>query len=136
MEMRFDNLKIINNEKYKICRSSDYNFIFNKKTGFFARWGKTKKEDPLCGPSPEILDLEISSGGDCKGKCPFCYKCNGEDGDPTHNMTFEEFKIIFDKMPPTLTQIAFGIMDITTNPDLETLQLEGVTITLKKRQAE
>ena len=32
-------------------------------------------------------------------------------------MTFDEFKIIFDKMPKTLTQIAFGIMDIKTNPD-------------------
>jgi MoaA/NifB/PqqE/SkfB family radical SAM enzyme len=32
-------------------------------------------------------------------------------------MTFDEFKTIFDKMPKTLTQIAFGIMDISTNPD-------------------
>ena len=46
-----------------------------------------------------------------------CYKCNGEDGDDTHNMTFDEFKIIFHKLPKTLTQIAFGIMDIKTNPD-------------------
>ncbi len=104
----------------KLLSSENYNFIYNKVTGFFARWGKTTKteDDPQMSPfGPEILDLEISSGGDCKGKCPFCYKCNGEDGDPTHNMTFEEFKIIFDKMPPVLTQIAFGIMDIQTNPD-------------------
>ena len=117
MDMQFNNLKIFDNRKYKVCKSSDYNFVFNKETGFFVRWGKNQKDDPQYGPSPEILDLEISAGGDCLGKCPFCYKCNGEDGDPTHNMTFEEFKTIFDKLPPTLTQIAFGIMNITTNPD-------------------
>ena len=47
-----------------------------------------------------------------------CYKSNGGD-QPTHNMTFNEFKIIFSKLtePPILTQIAFGIMNISTNPD-------------------
>jgi len=104
----------------KILRSENYNYNYNKDTGYFERWGKTTEpiDDPQVSPfGPEILDLEISSGGDCQGKCPFCYKCNGEAGDPTHNMTFEEFKIIFDKMPKILTQIAFGIMDIQTNPD-------------------
>ena len=107
--------------------SDDYNFIFNKENGFFIRWGKNLKDDPQCSPfGAEILDLEISSGGDCKGNCPFCYKSNGGD-QPTHNMTFDEFKTIFNKMPhykdkngekiPLLTQIAFGIMDISTNPD-------------------
>jgi hypothetical protein len=32
-------------------------------------------------------------------------------------MTFETFKTIFDKMPKTLTQIAFGITGLQTNPD-------------------
>ncbi len=113
--MQFNNLKIFDNEKYKICKSSDYNFIFDKETGFFARWGTTREEDPQYGPSPELLDLEISTGK-CSGKCPFCYKGNGEDIN-THHMTFEEFKIIFHKMPPTLTQIAFGICDVDSNPD-------------------
>ncbi len=113
--MQFDNLKIIDSKKYKICKSSDYNFIFNKDTGFFARWGKTKKGDPEYGPSPEILDLEISSGK-CNGRCEFCYKDNGAD-ENTHHMTLEEFKTIFNKMPKTLTQIAFGICDISSNPD-------------------
>jgi len=102
----------------KILRSENYNFIYHKDTGFFARWGKTTEDDPQMSPfGPEILDLEISSGGDCQGQCPFCYKSNGAEGAPTYNMTFEEFKIIFNKMPPVLTQIAFGIMDIQTNPD-------------------
>ena len=30
----------------KLLRSENYNFIYDKETGFFARWGKTtKKED-------------------------------------------------------------------------------------------
>lgn len=115
MDMQFDNLKIIENKKYKICKSSDYNFIFNKENGFFARWGKTKNDDPQYGPSPEILDLEISSGK-CSGMCKFCYKDNGEDFNTKH-MTLEEFKVIFHKIPKTLTQIAFGICDVDSNPD-------------------
>lgn len=45
-----------------------------------------------------------------------CYKGNGGNA-PVHNLSFDEFKIILDKMPPLLTQIAFGIMNISTNPD-------------------
>ncbi len=26
-------------------RSEDYNFIFDRKTGFFARWGKMQEDD-------------------------------------------------------------------------------------------
>jgi hypothetical protein len=46
-----------------------------------------------------------------------CYKCNGGN-QLTHNMTLNEFKTIFDKMPKLLTQIAFGIMNCHTNPDM------------------
>jgi len=92
-------MKIVETRNEKLLRSENYNYAYNKNTGFFARWGKTPQDDPQMSPfGPEILDLEISSGGDCMGKCPFCYKCNGEAGDPTHNMTFEEFKIIFDNL--------------------------------------
>ena len=110
-------MKIVETDLMKICRSESYNFFFNKKTGFFMRCGENVSDDPDFSPfGPEILDLEISSGGDCKGNCSFCYKCNGGD-QPTHNMTIEEFKIILSKMPNVLTQIAFGIMDVQTNPD-------------------
>jgi len=33
-------------------------------------------------------------------------------------MSFETFKVIFDKLPKNLTQIAFGIGDINANPDM------------------
>jgi hypothetical protein len=67
-------------------------------------------------PAPEILDFEISYGGDCLGNCPMCYKDNSGP-QPTVNLSFEDFKTILDKMPPLLTQVAFGIMNISTNPD-------------------
>lgn len=110
------NFKILENSTSKHVRSESYNYSFDKVTGRFARWGKTQEDDPHMAPAPEILDLEISTGGDCLGNCPFCYKANGGD-QPTHNMTFDEFKTVFHKMPRTLTQIAFGIMNINTNPD-------------------
>lgn len=101
----------------KSFKSSIYNYNFDKTNGFFMRWGENKNDDPLFSPfGPEILDLEISSGGDCLGNCRFCYKGNG-GSQKTHNMTLDEFKVIFHKMPKTLTQIAFGIMNISTNPD-------------------
>ena len=93
----------------------DYNYVFNLKDGTFTRWGRTYEEDPPFAPGNEILDLEISTG-QCMGACEFCYKANGKTQN-AHHMTLEQFKIIFNKMPPTLTQIAFGLTDITANPD-------------------
>ena len=114
--MEFKNLRIIENKKCKIVRSSDYNYNFYKKTGYFERWGETYDKDPLYAPAPEILDLEISTicKGIGSGPCKWCYKSNTQKGD---NMSFETFKKIFHKLPPTLTQIAFGIGDIDGNPD-------------------
>lgn len=41
---------IFETPKQKIVRSKGYNYEFNKKTGFFARWGKVKEDDPLFSP--------------------------------------------------------------------------------------
>lgn len=108
---------VADNPERKLLSSPTYNFVYDKKTGFFMRWGKSIDDDPQFSPfGPEIMDLEISSGGDCLGRCPFCYKKNGAATD-TYNMPFHHFKTIFDKMPKVLTQIAFGIMNISTHPD-------------------
>jgi len=96
--------------------SSDesYHSIFDKKTGFFFRWGETFKDDPdWCEYGPEIADIEISTI--CHNGCKFCYKSNTSCG--TY-MTLETFKDVFDKLPKTVSQIAFGIGDIDSNPDL------------------
>jgi sulfatase maturation enzyme AslB (radical SAM superfamily) len=96
----------------KTCQASDgsYNYKFDKITGEFRRWGKTIDDDPEYSPAgPEILDIEISSGK-CSGNCKFCYKGNSVNQDAV-NMTFETFKKIIDKLPKTLTQVAFGICD-------------------------
>lgn len=97
----------------KIYQSPAYNFIFNGVTGYFIRWGKTLNDDPDRAPVPEIMDIEISTI--CKQGCAFCYKSNTSKGE---YMSLETFKKVFAKLPKSLTQIAFGIGDLTGNPDL------------------
>lgn len=98
----------------KSMSSKGYNYIFNVKTGFFARWGTTVNEDPQFSElGPEIADIEISTV--CSKGCPWCYKSNVKDG---KNMSFETFDSIIKKFPQILCQIAFGIGDVDANPDL------------------
>lgn len=113
----------INNVLHALCdtpdkksvRSASYNYDFDKRTGHFARWGATLDDDPTFAPTgPEILDIEISVDG-CPNGCNFCYK--GNTPKPATNMSFETFKTIIDKFSKTLTQVAFGITGIQTNPD-------------------
>jgi len=105
---------IAESKNYKILKSPEYNYIFDYRNGNFMRWGKTKDDDPQYSSfGPEIMDIEISTI--CKKACKWCYKSNTAKG--TY-MTFSTFVKIFEKFPKTLTQIAFGIGDITGNPDL------------------
>ena len=110
MDMQFNNKTIVETKDTKIFRSSDYNYNFNKKTGFFARWGKTKEDDPLYGPSPEIADIEITTK--CMGVggklCPFCYKSNTPNG---KNMSFDTFKKMIDKFPTYPQKLIMIIVD-------------------------
>jgi len=107
----------------KVVKSEKYNYVFNNKDGFFARWGETKEDDPEMSPfGPEIADIEISTVCNGIGKtvdsrkpCPWCYKSNTGCGE---NMNLETFKEVFHKLPRNLTQIAFGIGDLDGNPDL------------------
>jgi len=97
----------------KFC-SENYNYVFNAENGYFARWGKTLEDNPDYSPAgPEILDLELSTI--CHRSCSWCYKSNTKSG---KNMSLETFKIILDKFPKTLTQVALGIGDVDANPDL------------------
>lgn len=105
--------------KIKQYRSKDYNFVFNKEDGTFIRWGKTPEDDPSYSPiGPEIADIEITTS--CNGingkLCKFCYKGNSPNGT---FMSLETFKKVFDRLPKTLTQIAFGVdSQCSTNPDV------------------
>lgn len=110
-------IKIIDNLKTKKLVSPHYNFVFDKKTGFFARWGKTLGDNPEFG-LPEIADIEVTTiCHGAKGKlCQFCYKGNTSHG---KNMSLETFKRLFEKLPKSVTQIAFGAdANGTSNPDL------------------
>lgn len=121
LESKVKTATIIDTKNQKRLKSEDYNFVFNRENGYFARWGKTQNDidDPKFSPfGPEILDLEVSTvcSGTDQGPCKHCYKSNTPKGE---YMTFETFKSILDKMPKTLTQIAFGIGDMNSCPDLE-----------------
>jgi hypothetical protein len=110
-------MRIMESKDNKLVQSPSYNYIFDKTSGTFIRWGTTTLDDPPFSPyGPEILDLEISSGK-CSGNCLFCYKKNGVN-EPEVHMTFEQFKTILDKIPKNLTQIAFGVCDAHSNPDM------------------
>jgi sulfatase maturation enzyme AslB (radical SAM superfamily) len=92
---------------WKYFNSPDYNYHFNLKTGYFARWGKTFDDDPPYSRfGPEIADIEISTI--CDGHCPYCYKANIDKG---KNMSFDVFKKVIKKINSSnqLTQVAFGL---------------------------
>lgn len=110
--------KLLDNGSYKVFRSSDCNFNFNKVTGQMITWGRELADDPVTAPFPFILDIEV--GEICKGPnnrpCGFCYKAN--TANKGRNMTLAQFQNIIDKMP-WLTQIALGAdAHGTTNPDM------------------
>lgn len=110
--------QIRDTKKYKTLTSEDANYFFNKETGFMASWGRTPEEDALKFPGPTLLDIEVTTI--CRGvdgvPCPFCYKANTPNGT---NMSFETYKKIMDRMPSTLTQVAFGAdAQLESNPDL------------------
>jgi len=105
-------------EIIKSFRSDDFNYVINLTNGMVTRWGKGEDDDPPFSPyGPEIMDLEVSTicGGINNKPCSHCYKNNTSVG---KNMSFETFQKIFHKIPPILTQIAFGIGDLHSNPDL------------------
>ena len=110
---------IRDNQDKKELNSSSYNFKFDKKSGFFMRWGKNKDDDPDYSPyGPEIADIEVTTS--CSGPagkvCVFCYKANTPRGT---NMSFGTFKKVFANLPKTITQIAFGAdANLTSNPDI------------------
>jgi MoaA/NifB/PqqE/SkfB family radical SAM enzyme len=102
---------------WKKCSTPDYNFVFNRKTGLFFRWGKDVKDDPEFSPiGAEILDVEVSTI--CSNGCKFCYKSNKFKG---KNMSLSTFTRLFKKFPKQLTQIALGIGDVDANPDLKSI---------------
>ena len=108
--------------KMTFNESHTYNCFFSKADGLNIRFGKNVEDDPeYCALGPEILDLEVSVNG-CvpvpgSTNCRYCYKNNTNV--PATNMDFETFTKIVNSFPKNLSQIAFGITGLQTNPDLE-----------------
>lgn len=118
--------KVYEDDVYKLYRSDEANYDFNKRDGVALMWGRTVNDDPVKFPSPNILDLEITTkceglheivnGRVVKKLCPYCYKANGYEGE---NMSFETFKKIMDILPKSIQQIAFGAdSTLKSNPDI------------------
>jgi len=63
-------MRIKSGKYIKSVASNDYNYTFDKQTGYFARWGKTREDDPVMAPGFEILDWELSTI--CDNNCRFC----------------------------------------------------------------
>jgi len=117
---------LVDKKKTKIIRSKDgcFNHFFDKETGLSMTWGKNKEDDPTYSPyGPLIADIEITdicfgprNESGIQVPCSFCYKSNTPKG--TY-MTFETYKKLFEKLPKTIGQIAFGIDATgTSNPDM------------------
>ena len=75
----------------------------------------------------EIVDWEISEL--CDANCSFCYKSNVAYSGK--NISFENFKETFKKLPPSVTTIAYGIGTISLCPDLFDI-LNWLSIALTK----
>jgi MoaA/NifB/PqqE/SkfB family radical SAM enzyme len=97
----------------KSYRSEEYNYRFDKQSGCFERWGRTRAEDPVRAPFPEILDIEISTR--CHAGCPHCYKSNTGSGE---EMTPGVFRQLLEVIPDQVTQVALGIGDLSEGCNL------------------
>lgn len=114
---RYKDFTVVESDGGKVLKSENANYYFNKKNGNMITWGKTHEEDAELFPGPTIADIEITTS--CTGVdgvvCPFCYKSNNPNG---KHMTLDTFKKVFEALPKTLTQIAFGAdSKAETNPD-------------------
>lgn len=114
----YDGFIVQEDDDKKTLTSPNANYVFSKKSGMMITWGISHKDEAVMFPAPTILDLEITTS--CTGVggrlCPFCYKANNPNG---KNMSFETFKTILDKLPKSITQIAFGADSKgTANPDM------------------
>ena len=126
--------KIIDSTTHKTCKSAEYNFIFNKQTGFQVEFGATLDADPTYSPyGATIADIEISKvvkkdfevdidrynvvNKACHG-CKFCYK-GANTGQKTISMKTHIFDSLLSKINQNkiLCQVAIGLNKISTCPD-------------------
>lgn len=111
--------KYLDDSFKKVYMSEDFNYFFNKNTGYTITYGVNKNHNPEVCPFPMIADIEITekcSGPGTDGPCKFCYKSNTANKGAV--MSLDLFKKICDKLPRQLTQIAFGAdAKLVSNPE-------------------
>ena len=125
-----DKFILSDNKDTKSVRSENYNYNFNKVSGRFMRWGAKEEDDPDFAPSPEILDIEVTTK--CNGingkLCPWCYKSNTPDG---KNMSLATFKKVIDSLPhidQEYVQIELGNKIINILPNSKIKLINGKII--------
>jgi len=103
--------------------AENYNCVFDFTSGYMERWGSVVESDDT-PPVPEVCDFEVTTSccgvqspkPGAGGPCKMCYKALTPKGT---NMSFDTFKTVFDKLPQTLTQIAFSADScLKSNPEL------------------
>jgi hypothetical protein len=115
---RTEMAKFIETKDMKLYKSHDFNYGFNKQTGATFTYGVNKEHNPEVAPFPMIADIEITErcSGPGDGPCKFCYKANTANSGAV--MSLDTFKILCDKLPRELTQIAFGVdAKLESNPE-------------------
>jgi MoaA/NifB/PqqE/SkfB family radical SAM enzyme len=97
--------------KTKMISAKGYNYMFDPNTGFTARCGNTKDEDPFMAPFPELADISINNV--CDRGCNFCYKSSNMAG---KTMSVEDYRKVMKAIPLTF-QVALGGGEPTMHPD-------------------
>lgn len=105
--------KIVENDKTRILRSEDYNYVYTKDTNKLLRWGKDTQDVPKFNPhGPEEVCFKVYSlKEEPSGKITCTY------------LSFDIFQQIFQKLPKTVARINF-VSDNTSlnqfkNPDFQ-----------------
>lgn len=84
-----------------------WNKIWNENISLNQFMNDIKTDGDFNITTPEIVDWEISEK--CDANCKFCYKSNVTEG---NDISFDDFKTTFHKLPITVTTIAYGIGSI------------------------
>jgi MoaA/NifB/PqqE/SkfB family radical SAM enzyme len=105
----------------------DYHFLADNETGVTMRWGRTKQENPIWAPMPELADISISNH--CTKGCSFCYR-NSENNHEW--MSVEDYCSVLEAMNHpeygNVFQVAIGGGEPLEHPDF----LEIIDETVKR----
>lgn len=74
--------------------------------------------NPLLRKYSPISMVTIETTNICNLRCPGCYRTSHDYPSKNKNMSFEDFKMYIDQLPPAITLVMHGLGEPTVNPDL------------------